>query len=250
MPCLLYDSGNGLKIIATIFGDENIWGGLSSDVGKQQRQLASWSLITNSVLIIIVHLNDHQEVFLCLMCVYLWVCACLAYLKSLEAFLADKNLWMFICGCAFWVKLLEMDSQTTLTVFGHGHTRTYFGEVSPMKSQPQPAPKTCLLAPSNWLQTRRLIFMCVTSALPTFSTANVLLPTFTYVSPCPSAACRMTSLSFISMKKTILKVSCRDPLYDKSTLSSLTTTGEGCYTWVCCIDLHSSLVIKHECLIW
>lgn len=39
MVCLLYHSGNGFKIIAAIFGDENIWGGLSSQRGKQQRQL-------------------------------------------------------------------------------------------------------------------------------------------------------------------------------------------------------------------
>lgn len=44
VACLLDDSGNGFEVIATLFGDENVWGGLSSEEGKQQRKSASLSL--------------------------------------------------------------------------------------------------------------------------------------------------------------------------------------------------------------
>lgn len=46
MVRLQNDFGNSFKIIATIFRDENIWGGLSSEMRKQQRLLASWTLKT------------------------------------------------------------------------------------------------------------------------------------------------------------------------------------------------------------
>lgn len=35
MLCLLYDSGNGFKIIAAMFGDEGLWGGLSPEEETQ-----------------------------------------------------------------------------------------------------------------------------------------------------------------------------------------------------------------------
>lgn len=49
VACLLDDSGNGFEIIAALFGDENIWGGLSSEEGKQQRLI---SVIIVSIVII------------------------------------------------------------------------------------------------------------------------------------------------------------------------------------------------------
>lgn len=42
--CLLYDSGNGFKIIATAFRNEKLWRGLSLDEGTQQKQSATRSL--------------------------------------------------------------------------------------------------------------------------------------------------------------------------------------------------------------
>lgn len=44
MVGLLDDPGNGFKIIATIFGDENIWGALSTEEERRQRQLGSDSV--------------------------------------------------------------------------------------------------------------------------------------------------------------------------------------------------------------
>lgn len=35
MLCLLYDSGNGFKILAAMFGDEGLWGGLSPEEETQ-----------------------------------------------------------------------------------------------------------------------------------------------------------------------------------------------------------------------
>lgn len=38
---LLYDSGDGFKIIAAIFGDENVWGGLPSDMKNNTKETIS-----------------------------------------------------------------------------------------------------------------------------------------------------------------------------------------------------------------
>lgn len=85
--------------------------------------------------------------------------------------------------------------------------------------------KHVFLIPFNWWKTSRLIFM--THA--TWSSTSVLSQLG--VSRCPSAAGGMTSLAFISMRKTILKVSCREVLRNKNDschLSSLPERVERC----------------------
>lgn len=59
LGCLLYDSGDGFKIIAAIFGDENVWGGLPSDMKTTQRRQLAFNICILLLLVFCVFLCLH-----------------------------------------------------------------------------------------------------------------------------------------------------------------------------------------------
>lgn len=56
---LLYDSGDGFEIIAAIFGDENVWGGLPSDMKTAQRRQLAFNICILLLLVFYVFLCLH-----------------------------------------------------------------------------------------------------------------------------------------------------------------------------------------------